>query len=189
MGDEGLVELHTRIKNKIDTLENWQSNNPILLKGEFAITIITISMNDTPIKAFLVKVGDGEKHYNDLPFMQAISSDVYEWAKQPTKPSYNAEEINGLTEFVKTLQSEEPLKYVWYDYGPLYDKVYWTSETSVANYNYYIHNDSEYTLRIDYDIYNNTGTITLAPGEVSSQMHYIISVSHVINRVMRIDEA
>ena len=182
------MELHTRIKNKIDTLENWQSNNPILLKGEFAITITTISMNDAPAKAFLVKVGDGEKHYNDLPFVQAISSDIYEWAKQPTKPSYSAEEINGLAEFVKSLQSEEPLKYVWYDYGPLYDKVYWSSVSFVADYNYYIHNDSEYTLRVDYDIYNNTGTITLAPGEVSSQMHYIISVSHVINRVMRIDD-
>ena len=40
-----ILELHTRIKNKIDTLENWQSNNPILLKGEFAITTTTISMN------------------------------------------------------------------------------------------------------------------------------------------------
>lgn len=53
--------LNTRIKNKYDTEENWQSSNPILYKGEMAYSVI-----NGVIKC---KVGDGETNYSNLPFI------------------------------------------------------------------------------------------------------------------------
>lgn len=93
--------LQTRISLKYDTYKNWTTNNPVLLAGEVAITVVpgsTGAVQNEP--AVLLKVGDGTNHYNDLQFVSGKSADVYGWAMQPTKPTYTAEEITGLDDYI-----------------------------------------------------------------------------------------
>ena len=107
--------LNTRIALKYDSYENWQTHNPILLKGEIAIAELPVSENkpgvgepnaagSTPAiqnaPNILIKVGDGTNHYNDLKFVSALAADVYSWAKAATKPTYSAGEITGLKDYI-----------------------------------------------------------------------------------------
>lgn len=112
--------LNTRIALKYDSYENWQSHNPILLKGEIAIAELPVDGNkpgagepnaagSTPAiqnaPNILIKVGDGTNHYNDLKFVSALAADVYSWAKAATKPTYSASEITGLDNYIsQTIQ-------------------------------------------------------------------------------------
>ena len=59
-------KLNVRVQNKRDTIANWESNNPILLKGEIAI----VQALNGNVK---VKVGDGITAFNDLVY---ISGDI-----------------------------------------------------------------------------------------------------------------
>ena len=96
--------LNTRIQLKYDTYAAWTTNDPILKKGEVAIATIatgsTETVNSVTLPQVLIKVGDGSKHYSELPFASALAADVYSWAKASTKPSYSASEITGLTEYI-----------------------------------------------------------------------------------------
>lgn len=107
--------LNTRIALKYDSYQNWQTHNPILLKGEIAIAELPVSENkpgvgepnaggSTPAiqnaPNILIKVGDGTNHYNDLKFVSALAADVYSWAKAATKPTYSAGEITGLKDYI-----------------------------------------------------------------------------------------
>lgn len=104
-------ELQTRIMLKYDSYANWTANNPVLLAGEVAIATIpsgtsvttkdTREMQDLP--NVVMKVGDGSAHYNDLKFVSALAADVYDWAKAAQKPSYDANEILNLKEFVEDI--------------------------------------------------------------------------------------
>lgn len=60
--------LKTRIKNGYKTYDEWSLQNPILLKGEVVICEKTIGTNSSSV---LIKVGDGIKNFNDLPFVSA----------------------------------------------------------------------------------------------------------------------
>lgn len=98
-----MATFNTRISLKYDTLANWESKNPKLLAGEVALA--TISTTDTnPTQStppvVLMKVGDGETNYKDLPYLSARSQDVYSWAKAATKPSYAADEITGIDTYI-----------------------------------------------------------------------------------------
>ena len=89
--------IKTRIQNKIDSFSNWQSINPVLLKGEIATVKVTTQQIDANtgnvvnVPAYLIKVGDvyptgHEKAgqgipFNELPWLSAKASDVYPWAK------------------------------------------------------------------------------------------------------------
>lgn len=53
--------LNTRICQKIDIIDNWESSNPILLKGE--IGLVVDGKHD-----IRVKVGDGTTHFIELPY-------------------------------------------------------------------------------------------------------------------------
>ena len=64
-----MPNLQTRMLSKIDTLENWTSNNPILLNKEFGYIV----NQDT--KQIQLKIGDGITNFNNLP--------IYEFASQP----------------------------------------------------------------------------------------------------------
>lgn len=104
-------ELQTRIMLKYDSYANWTANNPVLLAGEVAIATIpsgtsvptkdSREMQDLP--NVVMKVGDGSAHYNDLKFVSALAADVYDWAKATQKPSYDANEILNLKEFVEDI--------------------------------------------------------------------------------------
>ncbi|OUN23668.1 hypothetical protein B5G34_00805 [Flavonifractor sp. An82] len=97
----GNKTLNARLSLKCDTYANWTSNNPVLLAGEAAVTVVpgeTGAVQREP--AVLVKFGDGTSHYNDLQFMSAKSADVYDWAMQAQKPTYQASEIQGLDDYI-----------------------------------------------------------------------------------------
>ena len=97
----GNKTLNARLSLKYDTYANWTSNNPVLLAGEAAVTVVpgeTGAVQREP--AVLVKFGDGTSHYNDLQFMSAKSADVYDWAMQAQKPTYQASEIQGLDDYI-----------------------------------------------------------------------------------------
>lgn len=94
----------TRIQLKYDTYANWTANNPVLLAGEMALATVPSEGSNTKFQNLpnvVAKIGDGDAHYNDLPFLSGLAADIYKWAKAETKPVYAATEITGLTEFVE----------------------------------------------------------------------------------------
>lgn len=100
--------LNTRIKSKIDTLSNWQTASTILFAGEIGVATIAanavlpsdLSALTGHLPAIVIKVGDGTKGWNELPYLSAFGADVYDWAKAETKPAYAATEITGLADFI-----------------------------------------------------------------------------------------
>lgn len=84
-----------------DTYNNWHSSNPILLNKEPVIVVVEPSEEGTQQNAsILIKVGNGTDHFDDLPWVSALSADVYSWAKEKNKPTYAASEITGLNEYI-----------------------------------------------------------------------------------------
>lgn len=76
--------LNTRIKNKIDTLENWNKSTIGLLPGELAIATIAASAGTGLTEpVVMIKVGeDGAKTFKDLSWnIYAKASDVVAAAK------------------------------------------------------------------------------------------------------------
>lgn len=93
--------LQTRISLKYDTYANWHSKNPTLLEGEVAVVVVPNTVETiTNVPTVLFKVGDGAKKFDELPWVSGPAGDVYAWAKQPNKPSYEANEISGLSNFI-----------------------------------------------------------------------------------------
>lgn len=93
--------INTRIQLKVDTLTNWQTNNPVLLDGEIAIAKIDIvDPANKHLQPAMIKVGDGTSTFNQLDWTSAKAADVYEWAKASTKPEYNFEELKNIPAFI-----------------------------------------------------------------------------------------
>ena len=65
--------INARMQQKKDTAANWTSNNPVLLNGELIVV-------ETSTGAIRLKVGDGVKTFNQLPFLdetlRALITDV-----------------------------------------------------------------------------------------------------------------
>ena len=103
--------IETRILLRYDTYSRWMNSNTILKQGEAAIcafptgnaieVLSDITPDHTP-PAIGIKVGDGVHYFRELPWVQAIAADVYNWAKQVNKPSYSASEISGLEEYIQS---------------------------------------------------------------------------------------
>lgn len=92
---------NTRIQLKYDTYANWQSKNPVLKSGEVGICVIPAETGAvTSEPAILMKVGDGAKTWTQLSFVTGLAGDVYSWAKASSKPSYTAQEISGLSDYI-----------------------------------------------------------------------------------------
>lgn len=93
--------LQTRIQLKYDTYTNWQTNNPVLRKGELGIAEVPAETGATQGEpAVLIKVGDGTSNWRDLKYITGLAGDVYAWAKAATKPTYTANEISGLSNYI-----------------------------------------------------------------------------------------
>lgn len=107
--------INTRIRSKYDTLNNWiasaQAATPFIpLQGE--ICVVEIPNTNTSAQtqqtnqgrltppAISIKVGDGTHNFLELPWIQGLAGDVYSWAKAAEKPSYTAEEISGLNNYI-----------------------------------------------------------------------------------------
>lgn len=87
--------LNTRIQLKYDTLANWNASSLVLKTGEMAIAEIPTSSSESGLTppAIGIKIGDGQKTFAQLGWIQAIAGDVQAWAKAATKPSYTSTEI------------------------------------------------------------------------------------------------
>ena len=118
--------LNTRIKSKIDSLSNWQTASTVLFAGEIGVATIAanavlpsdLSALTGHLPAIVIKVGDGTKNWNDLPYLSAFGADVYDWAKAETKPPYAATEITGLTDFISGEINDTNTQYSFsYDNG------------------------------------------------------------------------
>lgn len=59
--------INVRMTNRSDTLANWESSNPVLLLGEIAFVA----------DKNLMKVGDGEKSFNELPYANKSKTESY----------------------------------------------------------------------------------------------------------------
>ena len=95
--------LNTRITLKYDTYENWQKSTLVLKAGEVAICAVPSGVTVEGIAkppAVLQKIGDGVNVFKDLPWLQAVASDVHTWAKAASKPTYKADEITGLDTYI-----------------------------------------------------------------------------------------
>ena len=97
MAIENAKNLNVRIKNKYDSYENWAASGLVLEAGEIAIAYSTVDVkveNGSVKHPFLLmKVGDGEKTFANLPWLSAKAADVLEAAKSEA----------GLTAFVKNV--------------------------------------------------------------------------------------
>lgn len=101
--------LNTRIALKYDLLSTWNTSDLILKKGEIAIAEIPSQNNiigdaaHTPENsppAIAMKVGDGEKTFKQLPWVQAVAGDVYAWAKKANAPTLG--ELTNIDADLKT---------------------------------------------------------------------------------------
>lgn len=107
-----MATLNTRIQLKYDTYTNWHTNNPVLKTGELAIAEIPADTGTVPNEpAYLLKVGNGTDHFNDLDWISGKAADVYGWAKAATKPTYQASEITGLEDFIAGKIQDTNTKY------------------------------------------------------------------------------
>lgn len=101
--------IESRILLRYDTLSNWMTSELILKPGEAAIASSSFNYtiegtNNRPAHtppAVGIKIGDGYHYFSELPWIQAVAGDVYDWAKQQTKPTYNANEIQGLLALIQ----------------------------------------------------------------------------------------
>ena len=92
---------NTRLKLKYDTYTNWHTKNPVLLAGELAICVVPADSNQaTNEPTVLMKCGDGTSTFNELGWISGLSADVYGWAKSENKPTYSANEITGLADYI-----------------------------------------------------------------------------------------
>lgn len=91
--------LQVRIKQKYDTLANWQKiwATFVPLKGE--ICVFEVPSTSVPVDGsvavpqHITKTGDGTTTLQALPWDSAIAADVYAWAKTATKPTYTKSEV------------------------------------------------------------------------------------------------
>ena len=96
-----MANFNTRIQLKYDTYAKWVANDPVILKGELAIVEVPAeSGTGLQEPSFLLKVGDGVKRFSELEWISGKAADVYSWAKAASKPTYNASEIEGLSDFI-----------------------------------------------------------------------------------------
>ena len=119
--------ISTRIKNKIDTLDNWQQAQEAggkLLLGEIALVQVTEQQTDDQgniieVPALLMKVGTNytaseaaakgnaalagtAKPFDELPWLSAKAADVYSWAKGATAEDVKVKVTTGTGESVLT---------------------------------------------------------------------------------------
>lgn len=82
-----IAKFNTRVQLKFDLLENWNKISPLSfkpLKGEVCIVKVPTgsSAEQTTPPAYLMRVGDGETYFENLPWVSALAADVHSWAKK-----------------------------------------------------------------------------------------------------------
>lgn len=96
---------NTRISLKYDTYANWVEKDPVLLAGELAVVVVPAATGAVAKEpAILFKAGDGSSKFSQLQFAAGLAADVYDWAKAENKPTYSANEITGLSDYITDTQ-------------------------------------------------------------------------------------
>ena len=80
-----MAEEEIKKQPRVDTRANWNTENPVLLKGEIGIERIVPESNNK----FAIKVGDGETAWNNLPYI-AFENVGNTNSVTLTKPEYDA---------------------------------------------------------------------------------------------------
>lgn len=107
------LEIKSKVTLKYDTYSKWMASSLILKKGEIAIAELIQDDQETGLTPPTVgiKVGDGTKTFSKLPWIQAVAGDIYAWAKAKNKPTYEAEEIQNLQQFILTNVTDKNTTY------------------------------------------------------------------------------
>lgn len=200
--------INTRIQLKYDTLANWilsSNNNFKPLKGEVCIAEIpngntaasgeqyttygpdrypnndnTLSLSGLSPYAIGIKVGDGTHTFVQLPWIQAIAGDVYGWAKAANKPTYTADEISGLSNYISgQIQDTDTVYRIQEGTGTDANKYFLQSKAKSAN-------DSTFSTVSTIDLTSITSDIAqlqsdLTNLDVSSQIDTKINALDVNN--------
>lgn len=105
-------QLSAKILLRSKYLSDWTASSYVLGSGEVGICTVPAdtSLGETQ-PTYLMKVGDGTRTWNDLPYVTALAGDVYAWAKAATKPTYTADEIGNLSNYVNVRIPTDILKY------------------------------------------------------------------------------
>lgn len=78
-----LNSVNVKLQIRNDTAENWRTQNPLLERGELVAEIDTN----------LLKIGNGEANYNDLPYVSATVEEIQE--ALDSKLGINGGEVSG----------------------------------------------------------------------------------------------
>lgn len=78
------TNLNIRLQLKYDSFENWEKvkESFIPLKGEVCIVNPGTSLSNRTDTPCLMKVGNGQDKFVDLPWLSALAADVHSWAKK-----------------------------------------------------------------------------------------------------------
>ena len=105
--------LNTRILLRYDSYENWLTSTIVLKQGEMAICSVpsgkTVDGVTAP-PAVLAKIGDNVHTFKDLPWLQAVASDVHAWAKAAV-PAIPVENITGLDDHISKVAVDSDTQY------------------------------------------------------------------------------
>ena len=90
MAIENAKTFNVRIRNKYDKYENWIASDLKLEAGEIAVAYTSVDVKDdkgADVKhpALLMKVGDGEHTFAELPWLSAKAADVLSVCKNETE--------------------------------------------------------------------------------------------------------
>jgi hypothetical protein len=89
-------KINTQLLIKSGNLESWNNKNPLLSAREVCLVEVPLQ-NGT--STFLMKIGNGINNFQDLPFLSALSADIYDWARAETKPDYDISEIKNFQDY------------------------------------------------------------------------------------------
>lgn len=126
--------INTRIKLKYDTFENWNKSTLTLKEGEIACaTIGAADPANKKLPPVMFKVGDGNKTFSQLEWASALAADVYGWAKQASKPSYNFTEVGADKAGSAATALADAKKYTDEKFGAIPAQAEYTLETGGAD--------------------------------------------------------
>ena len=163
--------LKTTIQVLRGTADDWalaENANLILHDGELAFC----KVNDN---YHLLKIGDGQRTFADLPWLSCMAADVFPWAKEETKPVYTAAEIQGLNKAIKDAiedslfgssepsEEKEPIIGLVYAYGSFYDQITHNTGGSLWLYWAQVNNTSPYKVRVQWEANGVTTISDLEP--------------------------
>ena len=165
--------LQTRIKLRTDILKNWESENPILLKGEPAVVLL-VGATDTDYVGAKLKIGDGEHKFSELKYVGGDDIQVFESTTSIADAVNNKTVNHGDICILKTLIAEDKYEYTAYIYNST-SQAYSESNWKAMDGNYSADNiyfDSDFTLAGDYSSIGNlkSGSTLSAKGKSLSEV-------------------